>query len=415
MQITIKAPGHVEATVILPSSKSISNRVLVMNGLSKMKAPVFNVSDCDDTRVMVRAFKEDGEIVDVMAAGTAMRFLTAFYAASSGKVKLMTGTPRMQQRPIKVLVDALSVLGADITYVQEEGFPPILVKGKELQSAVVELSGGVSSQYISALLMIGPKLKDGLRLKLKGDIISRPYINLTMSLMRDFGAEVGWVADDEIEVCPKEYASSPFTVESDWSAASYWYEIVALSEDSSACVVLPALWETSYQGDSAVAKLFSRLGVMTEYDEKERQVILKKGGTCVERFDYDFVNQPDLVQTFAVTCCLLDVPFRFEGVQSLRIKETDRISALVNELAKLGYRLCAQNDSVLSWDGERLPAGKSRGEIVFDTYEDHRMAMALAPACLKVGEVKMNEPGVVSKSYPHFWEDLKKVGFEVVS
>lgn len=414
MQMIITAPEKLKATVVLPSSKSISNRVLVMNAMSGSEEKPRNVSVCDDTRVMVRAFEEDEEVVDIMAAGTAMRFLTAYYAATPGKVKTMTGTKRMCQRPIRVLVDALRALGADIEYVAEEGFPPLYIKGKELEVERVELPGSVSSQYISALLMVGPMLKKGLRLKLTGAVISRPYINLTLSLMRDFGADAAWDGEREIVVAPKPYRTIPFTVESDWSAASYWYEMVALSEDESARIVLPELWQESYQGDAEVAQIFARLGIVTTYDREHRSVVLHKGGEVVERMEYDFVNQPDLAQTVVVTCCMLDIPFRFTGLQSLKIKETDRMAALICELGKLGYVLEEKDDSILSWDGTHLLIDPVPGsEVAIDTYEDHRMAMAFAPVCLKQEQVKINNPEVVSKSYPGFWDDLKQVGFEL--
>ncbi|MBR5803858.1 MAG: 3-phosphoshikimate 1-carboxyvinyltransferase [Bacteroidaceae bacterium] len=408
MQITLTPPRGVHTTIALPSSKSISNRVLVINALSGSVCMPENVSDCDDTRVMVRALTEDNPVVDIMAAGTAMRFLTAYFATVEGCTKTMTGTERMRQRPIKVLVDALRQLGARVEYAENEGFPPLLVKGGALEKERVTLLGNVSSQYISALLMIGPMLKSGLTLHLEGEVISRPYINLTLQLMRDFGAEADWVADDEIKVSPIPYNPIPFTVESDWSAASYWYEMVALTSDANAEVVLPNLYARSYQGDSAVARLFEQLGVSTHYDECTHRVTLRKNGRLAERMEYDFINQPDLAQTFVVTCCMLNVPFRFTGLQSLKIKETDRMAALIRELGKLGYVLCEEDDRVLEWTGERC---QPEEDAVIDTYEDHRMAMAFAPACMVLGELCVRNPQVVSKSYPRYWEDLQKAGF----
>ena len=410
MQITLMPPKEVRATIQLPSSKSISNRVLVINALGCSEHEVRNVSDCDDTRVMVKALTEDAPVVDIMAAGTAMRFLTAYFATREGCVKTMTGTERMRQRPIKILVDALRGLGAEVEYQENEGFPPLLVKGRSLTEAEVTLQGNVSSQYISALLMIGPMLEQGLHLHLQGEVISRPYINLTLQLMRDFGAEADWVGEDAIRVKPVPYKPVPFTVESDWSAASYWYQMVALTSDADTEVVLPDLYAHSYQGDSAVARLFEQLGVVTEFDEKARRVTLRKGGRRVERMECDFINQPDLAQTFVVTCTMLDIPFRFTGLQSLKIKETDRMAALVCELKKLGFLLSEESDSVLTWTGERCEADK---EPSIDTYEDHRMAMAFAPACMVMGALRINNPHVVSKSYPHYWEDLEKAGFGI--
>ena len=410
-QITLIPPQGLHATIGLPSSKSISNRVLVIHALSHSAYEVANVSDCDDTRVMLKALGEDAPVVDIMAAGTAMRFLTAYYAATEGCVKTMTGTERMQHRPIRILVDALRQLGARITYVKDEGYPPLLVEGCPLEEKEVALQGSVSSQYISALLMIGPMMKHGLTLRLEGEVISRPYINLTLRLMRDFGAEADWVSEHEIRVSPVRYAPIPFTVESDWSAASYWYEIVALSEDAEAEVVLPGLFAESYQGDSAVARLFEALGVSTCYDEEHHRVTLRKNGLRAERMEYDFVDQPDLAQTFVVTCAMLGVPFRFTGLQSLKIKETDRMAALMCEMKKLGYLLREEEGRVLEWRGERC---EPEADVAIDTYEDHRMAMAFAPACMAMGEVRINHPGVVSKSYPHYWEDLEKAGFRIL-
>ena len=410
MQITLTPPKEVRNTIKLPSSKSISNRVLIINALSGAGEMPENVSDCDDTRVMVRALTQDSPVVDIMAAGTAMRFLTAYFASRKGSVKTMTGTERMRQRPIRILVDALRQLGARVEYVENEGYPPLRVTGLPLEKGEVTLQGNVSSQYISALLMIGPMMADGLKLHLQGEVISRPYINLTLQLMRDFGAKAEWVGDEEIRVSPKPYAPIPFKVESDWSAASYWYEMVALTTDAEARVTLPCLYAHSYQGDSAVARLFEHLGVATEYDEEADSVTLCKNGRLVERMEYDFVNQPDLAQTLVVTCTMLGVPFRFTGLQSLKIKETDRMAALICELGKLGYVLREEDDRVLEWTGERC---QPEADAAIDTYEDHRMAMALAPACMVLGALRINNPQVVSKSYPGYWDDLKKVGFGI--
>ena len=412
MQIKVLAPKYIEGTVVLPSSKSISNRVLVINALSGNRGVLpENVSDCDDTRVMVKWMNSLDDIVDVGAAGTAMRFSTALLSVMEGE-HVITGTDRMKQRPIGLLVDALRGLGASIEYVEKEGFPPLKIKGKpKLSGGRVLLSGGVSSQYVSALLMIAPVMRDGLTIELVGDIISRPYIDLTISLMKIFGADAHWVSENEIRVESKDYSVEDFFVESDWSAASYWYEMVALSDDAE--IVLPGLFCNSCQGDSKVAELFEKLGVATEFvvgDGFDACVRLYKTGNVCERFDYDFVDQPDLAQTFVVCCCMLGVPFRFTGLQSLKIKETDRISALEREMAKLGYVIVEENGCVLSWNGERC-----KGDItpVIDTYEDHRMAMAFAPIALKLGEIRINDPQVVTKSYPRFWDDLKSVTFVI--
>ena len=401
MQIKVTAPAKIHTTIQLPSSKSISNRALIINALGNGTHHPENLSDCDDTRVMIRALNDDKETIDIMAAGTAMRFLTAYLSVTPG-ARIITGTERMQQRPIQVLVNALRELGADIEYVANDGFPPLRITGRELRKDTISLPGNVSSQYISALLMIAPVLTNGLTIRLTGDIISRPYINLTLQLMNDFGVRAEWT--DRLKVEPQAYHSTPFYVESDWSAASYWYQIVALSKEAE--VTLPGLFKDSYQGDSQVAGIFRSLGVETIY--KDKTVILKKNGKSVERLDYDFINQPDLAQTFVVTCALLNIPFRFSGLQSLKIKETDRMAALITEMRKLGYILHETDGSVLSWEGERCTTEE---HPAIDTYEDHRMAMAFAPTCLALPEILINNPQVVSKSYPRYWEDLRQAGF----
>lgn len=419
MRYTVSAPATLNTSIQLPASKSISNRALILHSLAHGEITPCNLSDCDDTRVMIRALNDNPELIDILAAGTAMRFLTAYLSVTPG-TRIISGTARMHQRPIRILVDALCELGAQIEYVAKEGFPPLCITGTELQKEEISLAGNVSSQYISALLMIGAVLPKGLRLHLTGDIISRPYINLTLQLMRDFGAQADWSTDSSITVSPGGYRDVPFTVESDWSAASYWYQMMALhlmknekskssgDEETAAMIELLGLFPHSYQGDSRGAEIFSRLGVQTEYTD--HGVKLTQSGTPVERLEEDMVDIPDLAQTFVVTCCLMNIPFRFTGLQSLKIKETDRISALITELRKLGYVLRSEKDSILFWNGERCPAEESP---VIATYEDHRMAMAFAPACLVLPQVQIDEPQVVSKSYPTFWDNLKETDFNI--
>lgn len=426
MQYTVSAPTAINASIQLPASKSISNRALILHSLAHGNILPSNLSDCDDTRVMIRALDGNPEHIDILAAGTAMRFLTAYLSVTPG-TRIITGTQRMQQRPIRILVNALRELGAQIEYVNNEGYPPLRITGGELKKEEISLAGNVSSQYISALLMIGSVLPKGLQLHLTGDIISRPYINLTLQLMRDFGAQAEWSTDNSITVSPGGYRDVPFTVESDWSAASYWYQIMALysikNEELKIKrgeeikrnygkeifeIELLGLFSHSYQGDSRGAEVFSRLGIKTEYTE--RGVRLIKSGTPVEYLEEDMVDIPDLAQTFVVTCCLMNIPFRFTGLQSLKIKETDRITALITELHKLGYVVRSEQDRILMWDGERCPAEE---EPIIETYEDHRMAMAFAPACLVLSQIKIDEPQVVSKSYPTYWDNLKQAGFEI--
>lgn len=405
MRYKLSAPSVVKTTIQLPASKSISNRALIINALARGTTPPCNLSDCDDTLVMIKALAENNETIDIMAAGTAMRFLTAYLSTVQG-THILTGTERMQQRPIQILVNALRELGAQIEYAGKEGFPPLRIHGTELKGNELTLKGNVSSQYISALLMIGPVLKNGLRLHLTGEIISLPYINLTLQLMKEFGAKAAWTSGNSIEVAPQPYTPVSFMVESDWSAASYWYQIAALSEQAE--IELMGLFRNSYQGDSRGAEIFSRLSITTEFTHEG--VLLKKSNRLVEQLNEDFVDIPDLAQTFAVTCCLLGIPFRFTGLQSLKIKETDRIFALKTELRKLGYLLQDVQDSILIWDGERC---QPEAQPVIQTYEDHRMAMAFAPAALRFPEMRIAEPQVVTKSYPTYWENLQQAGFQI--
>jgi 3-phosphoshikimate 1-carboxyvinyltransferase len=404
--ITVKATGKVRGTVMLPSSKSICNRALVINALAENEAMPRNLSDCDDTRVMVEWLTTQPQTVNIGAAGTAMRFSTALLSVGKGE-RVITGTERMKNRPIGVLVDALRELGANITYTEKEGYPPLLIKGNDaLEGGELALSGSVSSQYVSALLMVAPMLKHGLKLVLTGNIVSRPYIEMTMSMMREYGAKAEWQDDNTIVVAHSPYIKRDYFVESDWSAASYWYEMTALAKEAE--VELPGLFAKSLQGDAGGAKVFESLGVSTEYGDNT--VVLRKTGNVTEYLKYDFVEMPDLAQTFVVTCCMLGVHFHFTGLQSLKIKETDRIEALKRELRKLGYVVEDRNDSELIWNGERCEA---EPDAAIDTYEDHRMAMAFAPCALTLGSININDPHVVTKSYPHYWDNLKSAGFQL--
>ena len=420
MAINLFPPQNMQAEVILPASKSISNRALIIHALAsggrvrkeQLGTVLRNISDCDDTFVMVRALTEMPDTIDIMAAGTAMRFLTAYLSVTPG-THIITGTERMRHRPIGILVDALRQLGAQVEYAGEEGFPPLRITGDRHKGGRLELPGNVSSQYISALLMIGPVMGEGLTLTLTGNVVSRPYIEMTLSIMRDFGAKAEWTSDHELKVMPGGYQTIPYLIENDWSASSYWYQMMALTEDKAPSIVLPALFAKSLQGDSAISKIFRPLGIETTFEkdaEGVERVRLSRSGTPCSSMDYDFVNQPDLAQTLVVTCAMLGIPFRFTGLQSLKIKETDRICALRTELRKLGYDIQEQDDSILYWNGERCEAQEDQA---IDTYEDHRMAMAFAPCTMKLGRLCINNPEVVSKSYPAFWEDLKKVGFKI--
>ena len=408
MIYSISAPTHITGEVILPASKSISNRALAINMLAgNAKTPV-NLSDCDDTRVMLEWLNDRPSTIDIGAAGTAMRFSTALLAVTEGS-HIITGSERMKKRPIGILVNALRQLGAQIEYVEDDGFPPLRIVGNNsLEGGIISLPGNVSSQYISAMLMIGPTLKKGLTLQLTGEIISRPYINMTIAIMHSFGANVQFVTDNTIVVKPGKYNPNDYTVENDWSAASYWYEIIALANNTDATIYLPNLYKNSLQGDCKGAEVFRKLGVETQYTSNG--VTIRKTPISIASLEYDFVEMPDLAQTFVVTCCMLGVHFHFTGLQSLKIKETDRINALKVEMKKLGYVIEDRNGSELLWQGELC---KPMDNCAIDTYEDHRMAMSFAPVSMKIGKININDPHVVTKSYPHYWDDLKKVGFEL--
>ena len=411
MKYIIQAPQQLNSTIKLPASKSICNRALVIHAMAGCTFPLNNLSDCDDTEVIVNALKDMPDTINIKAAGTAMRFMTAYLASTPG-IHTITGTERMKNRPITVLVDALKRLGADIEYVEKEGYPPLRIQGKALEGGRLEVVGNISSQYISALLMIGPILKKGLELKLTGDIASRPYIDLTLCTMRQFGAEAKWTDIDTITVAPKPYIPiASYTIESDWSASSYWYEIMALHGNPESQIQLEGLTDNTKQGDSVVKYIFSLLGVKSDFANRDCISPLKlKAHRCtLPRLDYDFTGSPDLAQTIVVACCAMGVKFRFTGLATLKIKETDRIEALKCELKKVGYVIHDENDNTLYWDGETCEASLAP----IDTYEDHRMAMAFAPLAFKFPQLQINHPEVVTKSYPHFWEDLKAVGFSI--
>ena len=430
MSLTLSPPSELRSWVVLPASKSLSNRALLIaalcQGTADAAAPgsgegalplqdrLHNLSDCDDTRVMTEALRHMPPTIDIGAAGTAMRFLTAFLAVTPGE-HVITGTERMRHRPIGILVEALRRLGARVEYAGEEGFPPLRIVGEALQGGPLAIAGNVSSQYISALLMIGPVLADGLTLRLEGEVVSRPYIEMTMALMRTFGARAEWADERTIRVDAGGYRPTDYHVENDWSAASYWYEMMLLTPDAGAEVMLPGLFRHSLQGDSRVEELFRPLGVETEHlvlPGGQEAVRLTRTGVRPERYEADLTHQPDLAQTLVAGCALAGIPFRLSGLQSLKIKETDRILALRTELARLGYQLTEEDGSVLSWNGERC---QPQPDALIETYEDHRMAMSLAPAAMLTGRLRIHHPEVVSKSYPQFWNHLTAAGFSICS
>lgn len=387
----------------LPASKSLSARALVCAALCG-GVGVKNLSTSDDTQALQRALGAQGSVVDIGPAGTAMRFATAVFSLRSGR-RMLTGSERMLHRPIGLLVDALRSLGACIAYVGEEGFPPLRIEGTRLRGGEVSLRGDVSSQYVSALLMIAPCLQGGLTLRLTGSIGSRPYIDMTLAVMHFYGVEARWEDAQTLRVEQGAYAAGrPFVVENDWSAASYWYELVALSPDAEARIVLNGLHRDSLQGDARVAEMFVPLGVKTDFTAEG--IVLSKTAPSQGLLQIDFSAQPDLAQTLVATCVGLRRPFRFTGLQSLRIKETDRTAALQAELLKVGGRLVSEGDAVLTYDGTLQ--GLVAEEISMKTYADHRMAMALAPLAYLHPGLQIEDPGVVTKSYPGFWKEIER-------
>lgn len=392
---------NINLEINLPASKSISNRALILNALSYSAYDIENLSDSDDTRVMEAAFDSNSSHFDVGAAGTSMRFLTAFLAKTVGEWTI-TGSERMKNRPIKLLVEALNSLGGKIEYMEKEGFPPLRIFGSALMGGEINLDGGISSQYISALMMIAPFMQNGLKINLEGKVISKPYIRMTQNMMADFGVKVAF-HENIIDIQPQTYTPIRYRVESDWSAASYWYEILALADEGK--IQLNGLKKESLQGDSHVAEIYKNFGVETEYFDNYVVISKSKEQTHkldADKLEIDFTNVPDLAQTVVVTCCLKEIPFKFSGLQSLKIKETNRVAALINELKKLGYVLYEPSEGELVWNEERCEP-ESVPSIA--TYEDHRMAMAFAPAAL-LKPIEILHPEVVSKSYPGFWEDI---------
>ncbi|MFC2125477.1 3-phosphoshikimate 1-carboxyvinyltransferase [Bacteroidota bacterium] len=393
-------------TITPPASKSISNRLLIMNALSDIPAKIHNLSDARDTRTMQQLLNSGKKVLNVLDAGTTIRFLTAYYSTRNEN-RVLTGTPRMCERPIGILVDALRVIGVEIDFIQEKGYPPIEIKNfvKQLQNQV-SMRGDVSSQYISAMLMIAPVLSEGLILELTGKISSLPYIKMTLGLMTDFGIHYTWEEDKNIiEVPNQAYKPVECQVESDWSGASYWYSTVALAESGD--IFLEGLTDDSYQGDRQISEIMKLLGVSSTF---EGNGVLLSKIESVDSIQYNFSECPDLAQTVMVVCAAKGIHGLFTGLESLRIKETDRIIALQQELDKIGASLTEKDPDI--W--ELIPGKLIPEDPVLEiaTYDDHRMAMAFAPLACKTDLIVEN-PDVVDKSYPGFWEDLRKVGFRM--
>jgi 3-phosphoshikimate 1-carboxyvinyltransferase len=358
---------------------------------------------------MQKALNTDNELIDIHHSGTAMRFLTAYFACRVGKTVILTGSERMRQRPIKILVDALIKLGANIEYLENEGFPPLKIIGKEIIKSKVSLSANVSSQYISALMLIAPSLKNGLEIELIGEITSRPYIEMTLELLKNIGVETSF-NDNCIKINHLQFTicHSSFKIESDWSSASYFYSIVALSKIGTE-ISLSNFYENSLQGDSALVEIYKNFGVETIFETG--LIIIKKINNCqLSIINYQLNNCPDLAQTLAVTCFGLGIECHLSGLQTLKIKETDRLLAMQAELQKLGAMVQITSDSISITKGNYL--SESLSIVAIDTYNDHRMAMAFAPLAIKF-PIIINNAEVVSKSYPNFWEDIKKIGFDI--
>ena len=475
MTVVPRFPLKLNASLALPTSKSLCARALVVNHLCEQPVHLEGLSDCDDTQAILQGLEalrnsEDAPLrVDIGAAGTAMRFLTALFAATPQLDVVITGSQRMQERPIGALVTALQAAGADISYVEKKGYPPLHIRGMQLEGGTLTLPSNISSQYVSALLMIAPTMRHGLQLELVGKVASAPYIRMTMQVMKAFGVEAKWEKNIISVVRGQRYArtlsshcettketeqAASYTIECDWTAASYWYEIVALHPDQTARVLLRGLREASEQGDSVCARWFEALGVMTtftaegavlEKSTKSPQVTLEcdtstsednelssqtddnfcESNECLSQatchssqavhhsckdappFLLDFTAAPDLAQTFVVTCALLSRPFHFKGLESLRIKETNRIAALIAELQKLGKHIEAIGEGELRYTAQDdSPHAQA---ITIATYDDHRMALAFAPAALLFPQLSIEHPEVVAKSYPHYWRDLSEL------
>ncbi|MFT7587913.1 MAG: 3-phosphoshikimate 1-carboxyvinyltransferase [Limisphaerales bacterium] len=392
--------------VVLEGSKSISNRVLIIRALSDSEFEVKNLSPSNDTNTLNSLLSEKGNTLDAGAAGTTFRFLTAWLSRSNKRQILLTGSERMKQRPIGILTNALKTLGADISYVEKEGYPPLLISGKTLQGGPLKISASVSSQYISALLMIGPSLKDGLALTLEGKVGSRPYIEMTLRIMEHFGAKWSWKADT-IYIEEGNYTAQLFTVEGDWSAASYYYGLAAVVTQGNT-IEVEGLNKLSLQGDSVLPSIYNKLGIQTVFTDSGIEITRTAAPDSI--FEFDFSDCPDLAQTVVVTCAILGVKMRINGLESLRIKETDRTAALSKELALFG--IAFEDKGMGYWELEGKAEAPDQTGLIH-TYEDHRMAMAFAPLSFAFGAISFEEPDVVRKSYPSFWEDWQSLGFEI--
>lgn len=405
----------IDARVALPVSKSMMNRALVINALTPGATPMTVSEDvADDITVMARAIEAirggapgTQTAVNVGGSGSAMRFLAAMISATEGAEVILDGDVRSHQRPIGTLVEALRWCGADITFMGEEGFPPLLIKGRSLRGGTVAIPADKSSQYVSAVMMIAPLMRGGLTINLEGNQVSSPYIRLTAAMMRQAGVDVE-SGGNQIIIPQTAYAPTDFAPEADWSAAAFWYEAEALSSGS---VVIEGLKRDSLQPDSAAAKIYEGLGVLTDPEEKvDGEIRLEPSPDLSPRMVLDLSDTPDIVPSLTVTCAMIGIPFEFAGVGHLRLKECDRIEALHRELLKVGVMLTTEPEGTIGWDGHRGPVNELP---VFDTHGDHRMAMALAPVAIFVPGVVVRDAEVVAKSYPDFWQQLQRAGFVI--
>jgi 3-phosphoshikimate 1-carboxyvinyltransferase len=408
--ITLSHPSKkIQASIALTGSKSESNRALILQALSQGLVSVENLSQAADTQTLHHILNaqlgtQNPQHIDVGPAGTAMRFLTALLATQLGEYTL-TGSQRMKERPMGILVDALQKLGAHINYIEQDGYPPLLIKGPfEQKKAKISIQGNVSSQYISALLLIAPSLAKGLCLELEGELTSKPYVEMTLAMLHQVGIQHSWEGN-QICIEQQDFKASTLVVEPDWSAASYWYALAALAQEAN--LSMPHLQAYSLQGDSKITELMANFGITSQF--KNGELLLTKESKIPERKIFDLKDCPDLAQTLIVCCAALGHEATLTGLETLKIKETDRIKALQTELAKIGVTLIEKNLTYKIDCSKRVLPKK----IQIATYEDHRMAMAFAPLALLIDEVEILDPQVVAKSYPHFWDDLKTAGFEI--
>lgn len=403
MRIRLEYPSsYTEGEIAITGSKSESNRLLILQALFP-KIIIKNISNSDDSKITENALKSTDSIIDIHHAGTAMRFLTAYFSTQPGREIILTGSQRMQERPIKLLVNALKDLGAEISYDKKEGYPPLKIIGKKIIKSKVALQANISSQYISALMLIAPSLEDGLTIELLGQLTSVPYIKMTQTILDELGFETTFEKNKIQISSAKRIEPKTWTIESDWSSASYFYSILALSRQGNIC--LSSYKKESNQGDSALSEIYKSLGVVTSFNRGMINLTKVKDFNFTESININLINTPDLAQTIAVSCLGLGIGCKLSGLHTLKIKETDRLRALKIEMEKLGAKVDITSDSL-----ELYPNAKLKKDIAINTFNDHRMAMAFAPLALKA-PIIINDSEVVSKSYPAFWDDLKRINF----